>query len=59
MSSSIGIVISHYKDPYQPISTMECHEGFKRCSSVFFVLFGNLEPGLGLCCFLGVVWMAM
>ena len=28
----VGIVISHSEDPYEPISTMECHEGFHRCS---------------------------
>ena len=26
--SHIGILISHYKDPYEPISIMECHMGF-------------------------------
>ena len=25
-----GIVIGQYKDPYEPISTMECHKGFER-----------------------------
>ena len=25
--------ISHYKDPYKPTSTMECHQRFDRCSS--------------------------
>ena len=24
----MGIVISQYKDPYEPISTMECYKGF-------------------------------
>ena len=28
----IGIIISQYKDPYQPITLMECHKGFERCS---------------------------
>ena len=23
--------IGHYKDPYEPISTMESHKGFERC----------------------------
>ena len=26
------IIISHYKDPYKPISIMECQQGFERCS---------------------------
>ena len=29
----IWIIISQYKDAYKPISTMECHKGFERCSS--------------------------
>ena len=29
----MGIVISHHKDPYEPISIVECHKGFERCSS--------------------------
>ena len=28
----MGIIISHYKDFYEPISIMECHKGFERCS---------------------------
>ena len=28
----IGTIISHYKDPYQTTSIMECHKGFERCS---------------------------
>ena len=31
----MGIIISHYKDPYQPISIMECHNGFERCLDGF------------------------
>ena len=27
----IGIIIGHYKDPYQPTSIMECQQGFERC----------------------------
>ena len=33
----IRIITSHYniyKDPYQPISTMECHKSFDHCSCV-------------------------
>ena len=30
----MGILVSHYKDPYQPSSTMGCHKGFERCSIV-------------------------
>ena len=26
-----GIVESQCKDPYKPISIMECHKGFERC----------------------------
>ena len=29
-----GIIISHYKDFYEPISIMECHKGFEGCSFV-------------------------
>ena len=25
----MGIITSHYKDPYQPTSRMECHKGFE------------------------------
>ena len=32
LPSYVGIIISHYKDPYEPISRMECHKGFERCS---------------------------
>ena len=32
LPSYIGIIISHYKDPYQPTSIMECQQGFERCS---------------------------
>ena len=33
LPSYIGIIIiSHYKDPYQPTSLMECQQGFERCS---------------------------
>ena len=31
----MGIIISQYKDPYKPISIMECHKGFERCSHRF------------------------
>ena len=31
----MGVIRSHYKDPYKPISIMKCHEGFERCSNVF------------------------
>ena len=24
----VGVIISHHKDPYEPISIMECHKGF-------------------------------
>ena len=32
LPSYIGIIISQYKDPYKPISKMECHKGFEHCS---------------------------
>ena len=33
---SIGIIRSHYnKDPYEPVSIMEYHKGFERCSFPF------------------------
>ena len=28
----MGIVINQYKDPYEPISIVECQQGFQRCS---------------------------
>ena len=34
LPSYIGIIISQDKDAYEPISTMECHKGFARCSNV-------------------------
>ncbi len=34
LPSYIGIIIGHYKDPYQPTSIMECQQGFERCSNV-------------------------
>ena len=30
---SIGIIINHYKDPYQPTSIMESNKGFFRGSN--------------------------
>ena len=36
-TSYVGIITSHYKDPYKPISIMDCHKGFKRCSTDDFV----------------------
>ena len=32
--SVTGITVSQYKDPYEPISIMECHKGFERCSHI-------------------------
>ena len=33
LPSFIGIIFNHYyKDPYEPISIMECHKSFERCS---------------------------
>ena len=32
LANYIGIIISHYKDPYQQTSIIECHKGFERCS---------------------------
>ena len=31
----MGVIRSQYKDPYKPISIMECHMGFERCSNGF------------------------
>ena len=33
LPSPIGIIINHYKDPYKPISIMECQQGSERCSN--------------------------
>ena len=38
LPSYIGIIISHYKDPYQPTSIMECQQGFERCSYEFWII---------------------
>ena len=32
--SCIGILVSNYKDPYEPIRIMESRKGFERCSNV-------------------------
>ena len=32
--SFMGVSISHYKDPYKPISITECHKGFEFYSHV-------------------------
>ena len=37
-ASYMGIVISHYKNPYQPISIMECQQGLVHVAQMF-VLF--------------------
>ena len=42
----MGILICQYKDPYKPVSIMECHKGFERCSSVSPYLAGG-ERGTG------------
>ena len=31
----MGILICQYKDPYKPISILECYEGFEHCSFSF------------------------
>ena len=31
----MGTIISQYKDPYKPMSIMECHNGFERCPPCF------------------------
>ena len=31
LPSYIGIIMNHYKDPYEPTSIMECHKGFDHC----------------------------
>ena len=36
LPSYLGIKLSCYKDPYQPISIIECRKGFEHCSIVFF-----------------------
>ncbi len=48
LPSYIGIIRIIYKDPYEPISIMECHTGFERCSPGFHpntrVKNGSLGP---------------
>ena len=34
----MGIIVNQYKDPYKPISIMECHKGFERCSNGYKAL---------------------
>ena len=42
----MGIIISQYEDPYKPISIMECHKGFERCSDGgIFQICALFSPG--------------
>ncbi len=34
----MGIIISQYKNPYKPISIMECHKDFEHCSPVILAV---------------------
>ena len=34
LSSYIGIIIGHYKDPYQPTSIMECQQGLVHVAQI-------------------------
>ena len=45
LPSFIGIIIIHYKDPYKPISIMECHKGFECCS--FTHICHEFKPNVG------------
>ena len=36
LPSYMWIVKNHCKNPYEPISIMECQQGFERCSPVVF-----------------------
>ena len=38
------IILSHHKDPYEPISIMECHKGFECCSCVTGTRSKNRQP---------------
>ena len=41
------ITISQYKDPYKPISIMECHKGFEHCSVLMIATSGEaIDEGL-------------
>ena len=42
----MGIMISHDKDPYNPISIMKCHMGFEHCSfdGFLMILLTNKNP---------------
>ena len=50
LPSYIGIILSHYKDPYQPTSIMECQQGFECCSfGEYFYFFqppNNANPSI-------------
>ncbi len=37
LPSFIAIIRIHYKDPYEPISIIEWHKGFERCSIGMFI----------------------
>ena len=39
----MGILIGHYKNPYQPTRIMECHKGFEHCSIVNFSFFSGVH----------------
>ena len=32
----MGIIIEHFKDPYKPISIMECHKGLVHAAHLIF-----------------------
>ena len=51
--SYIGIIISRYKNPYEAISTMDCHKGF---GTLFQLFFNHMVSFVTVFC-LGSYWM--
>ena len=42
LPSYIGIIISHYKDPYQPTTMMECQKGFEHFWNDLYIFLQDL-----------------
>ena len=39
LPTCVGIIINHYKDPYQPSSIVECHKGIVHAAQGIGVIF--------------------
>ncbi len=47
LPSYMGVIICHYKDPYEPISIMECHKGFLNVAQPPFRVRWQFQVGSG------------